>query len=393
MSVFWRRTMWCYGHTMAVARWKHSGPGESLIVTASRRILRGPLLAPVAQAMKAVVIHQALDLRLEEREAASPGPGQIVVAIKRGGICGSDLHYYKHGGFGSIRLKEPMVLGHEVAGKIVSVGAGVANLRPGDVVAVNPSRPCGLCEYCQKGRQNHCLDMLFYGSAMRMPHVQGAFQQLLMAQASQAHVIASDVSIEEAAFAEPFAVTLHAIARAGSLVGKRVLITGCGPIGTLAIVSARAHGAQEIVATDVSDFTLAVARKIGADKAINVTVNDEAMTAFKASKGFFDVMIEASGNEAALHLGLEVLRPRSVLIQLGLGGNINVPQNTIVAKEIEIRGSFRFQEEFGLAVDMINRKRVDLMPLLTAVIPLADAKRAFDLAADRRQSMKVQIAF
>lgn len=343
--------------------------------------------------MKAVVIHQALDLRVEERAADEPGVGQISVAIKRGGICGSDLHYYKHGGFGVIRLKEPMVLGHEVAGTVTALGEGVSNVKVGDNVALSPSRPCNACEYCLSGQQAHCLEMLFYGSAMRFPHVQGAFQQSIVALASQAHKIADGVSLEEAAFAEPFAVTLHAIVRAGSLANKRVLVTGCGPIGALAIVAARAHGAQEIVATDVSDFTLGLARTIGADTTVNVGAQPDMMSKFKANKGYFDVMIEASGNEAALHMGLDVLRPRSVLIQLGLGGNISVPQNLIVAKEIEIRGSFRFHEEFELAVDMINKGRVDLKPLLTAVVPLAEATRAFELAGDRSKAMKVQIGF
>ncbi len=343
--------------------------------------------------MKAVVIHNALDLRVEDRIVEKPSAGQIAVAIRRGGICGSDLHYYKHGGFGIIRLKEPMVLGHEVAGEVTEIGAGVTEVKVGDVVALNPSRPCNTCEYCLRGAQAHCLNMLFYGSAMRFPHVQGAFQQSIVAQASQAHKIAVGVSIEEAAFAEPFAVTLHAIMRAGSLANKRVLVTGCGPIGALAIVAARAHGAQEIVATDVSDFTLNLAQKVGADTTVNVATAAEAMNKFKTNKGTFDVMIEASGTEAALHMGLEVLRPRSILIQLGLGGNISVPQNMIVSKEIEIRGSFRFHEEFGLAVDMINKRRVNLKPLLTEVVPLAEAKRAFDLAGDRSQAMKVQIGF
>ena len=341
--------------------------------------------------MKAVVIHQALDLRVEDRAQEKVGTGQIAVAIKRGGICGSDLHYYRHGGFGVIRLKEPMVLGHEVAGEVTEIGSDVSNVKVGDVVALNPSRPCNSCEYCLRGQQAHCLNMLFYGSAMRFPHVQGAFQQSVVALASQAHKITDGVSIEEAAFAEPFAVTLHAIVRAGSLANKRVLVTGCGPIGALAIVAARAHGAQEIVATDVSDFTLGLARKVGADHTVNVAT--ESMDKFKPNKGSFDVMIEASGNEAALHMGLEVLKPRSVLIQLGLGGNISVPQNMIVSKEIEIRGSFRFNEEFGLAVDMINKARVNLKPLLTEVIPLSEAKRAFDLAGDRSRAMKVQIGF
>ena len=341
--------------------------------------------------MKAVVIHQALDLRVEDRAPEKMGASEITVAIKRGGICGSDLHYYKHGGFGIIRLKEPMVLGHEVAGEVTEIGADVSTVKVGDVVALNPSRPCNTCDYCLRGQQAHCLNMLFYGSAMRFPHVQGAFQQSIVALASQAYKVADGVSIEEAAFAEPFAVTLHAIVRAGSLANKRVLVTGCGPIGALAIVAALAHGAKEIVATDVSDFTLGLARKVGADHTVNVAT--ESMDKFKANKGSFDVMIEASGNEAALHMGLEVLRPRSVLIQLGLGGNISVPQNMIVSKEIEIRGSFRFNEEFGLAVDMINKARVNLKPLLTEVIPLTEAKRAFELAGDRSRAMKVQIGF
>jgi L-idonate 5-dehydrogenase len=343
--------------------------------------------------MKAVVIHKALDLRIEERDAGKPGPGQVGVAIRRGGICGSDLHYYRHGGFGVIRVKEPMVLGHEVAGEIISVGDGVTNVKAGDAVAVNPSRPCGQCMYCQKGQQNHCLDMLFYGSAMRTPHVQGAFQQSLVAEASQCHVIAPGISIEEGAFAEPFAVTLHAIVRAGSLAGKRVLVTGCGPIGTLSIVAARHHGAQEIVASDVSDYTLGLARAVGADQGLNVAANPDALSAFKANKGYFDVMIECSGNESALRGGLEVLRPRGTLIQLGLGGDVSFPQNMIVAKEIEIRGSFRFHEEFALAVDLINSRRVNLKPLLTSVMPVDDAVKAFELASDRSRAMKVQLAF
>ena len=343
--------------------------------------------------MKAVVIHKAKDLRIEERDTLQPGPGQVGVAIKRGGICGSDLHYYKHGGFGTIVLKEPMVLGHEVAGEIVALGHGVDSLKIGQRVAVSPSLPCGVCIYCQKGQQNHCLDMRFYGSAMRMPHIQGAFQQQLVTQVQQCHVIADDVSIEEAAFAEPFAVTLHAIVRAGSLAGKHVLVTGCGPIGVLAIAAVHLHGAQSIVATDISDFTLAMARKMGASQTVNVVNGTDAMTPFKANKGSFDVMIEASGNESALRMGLECLRPRGVLIQLGLGGDISIPQNMIVAKEIEIKGSFRFHEEFALAVDLINTRRVDLKPLLTEVVPIEDAVRAFELALDRSKAMKVQIAF
>jgi L-idonate 5-dehydrogenase len=343
--------------------------------------------------MRAVVIHAAKDLRVEEREPEAAGPGEVDVAVEAGGICGSDLHYFNHGGFGAVRLREPMILGHEVAGRVVALGDGVDGLAVGDRVAVSPSRPCGGCEYCLAGLPNHCLDMRFYGSAMPFPHIQGAFRQRLVARASQCHKVADGVSIGEAALAEPFAVTLHAVSRAGSLLDRRVLVSGCGPIGALAIIAARAHGAREIVATDIADGVLDFAARIGADRTINVATAPEALAAYGAGKGSFDVQLEASGSAAAIRSGLDVLRPRGVLVQLGLGGDVAIPQNLVVAKEIELRGTFRFHSEFALAVDLINRRRVDVTPLLTGSYPLEDAVAAFEAAGDRTRSMKVQLTF
>jgi L-idonate 5-dehydrogenase len=343
--------------------------------------------------MKAVVIHAAKDLRIEERPDEQPGPGQVEVAIEAGGICGSDLHYYNHGGFGTVRVREPMILGHEVAGTIKALGEGVSGLAVGDRVAVSPSRPCNHCEFCLKGQQNQCLNMRFYGSARPMPHIQGAFRQRLVAEAYQCHKVRDGISIHEAAMAEPFAVTLHGVNRAGALTDKRVLVTGCGPIGALAIIAARAHGAREIVATDIMDAVLQKALAIGADRVINVASDPDALSAYSANKGYFDVQFEASGNERAVRSGLEALKPRSTVVQLGLGGDVSIPQNVVVAKEIEMKGTFRFHEEFGLAVDFINQRRVDLKPLLTGTFQLEDAVAAFEAAGDRSRSMKVQLAF
>lgn len=286
-----------------------------------------------------------------------------------------------------------MVLGHEVAGTITAIGEGVTFLAPGDAVAVSPSLPCNRCEHCLKGQQSQCLDMRFYGSAMRMPHVDGAFRQALVAEASQCHKLAPDISLAEGALAEPFAVTLHAMTRAGSLLGKRVLITGSGPIGALCVVAAHINGAQEIIVTDVTDAPLDYALKVGADRVINVLKSPDELTALAAVKGSMDAMFEASGNGAALDSGLATLRPRSVLVQLGLGGEVQFPQNMVVSKEVDIRGSFRFHEEFAVAVDLINHRRVDLRPLLSATFPVEDAVAAFELASDRQRSMKVQLSF
>ena len=196
-----------------------------------------------------------------------------------------------------------MILGHEIAGTVARVGAEVASVKPGQRVAVNPSRPCGACRYCQEGKQNHCLDMRFYGSAMRFPHVQGGFREVLVCDEAQAVPVPPAMSAAQAAFAEPFAVCLHAVNRAGPLLGKRVLVTGAGPIGALTVIAARRAGALEIVATDVADAPLAAPRKVGADATVNVSEKD-ALARYGADKGYFDVMFEASGNAAALAGGL-----------------------------------------------------------------------------------------
>jgi L-idonate 5-dehydrogenase len=343
--------------------------------------------------MRAAVLHAVRDLRVETVADAVPGPHEVEVRIEAGGICGSDLHYYQDGGFGTVRLKEPMILGHEIAGTVTRIGAEVDGVRPGTCVAVNPSRPCGQCRYCQEGRQNHCLDMRFYGSAMRFPHVQGGFRELLVCDAAQAVAVPARMSAAQAAFAEPFAVCLHAVNRAGPLLGRRVLVTGAGPIGALTVIAARRAGAREIVATDVADAPLAAARKVGADEAINVTGKD-ALTRYAADKGHFDVMFEASGNAAALAGGLSAVRPTGIVVQIGIaGGEMTLPMNLVVAKEIELRGTFRFHEEFALAVALIGGGLVDVMPLLTETVPLSEVRAAFELAADRSRAMKVQLAF
>jgi L-idonate 5-dehydrogenase len=342
--------------------------------------------------MKAIVAHAARDLRVEDRETPTPGPGEVLIEMTRGGICGSDLHYYNHGGFGTVRLKEPMVLGHEVSGRVTALGDGIEGLTPGDLVAVSPSRPCYTCRYCLEGRHNHCMDMRFYGSAMPFPHIQGAFRQYLVADPRQC-IPATGLTSGEAAMAEPLAVVLHAAKRAGDLMGKRVLVTGCGPIGQLAVLVARAAGAVHIVATDVADFTLQTAKDVGADEVHNVAHDAEALSAYTENKGTFDVLFECSGVAAALASAVPALRPGAVVMQLGLGGDMTLPMQAMTAKELEIRGSFRFHAEFETAVQMMQSGRLDVTPLITHVFPLDQAVEAFEMASDRSQAIKAQIAF
>jgi L-idonate 5-dehydrogenase len=345
--------------------------------------------------MRAAVIHAPHDLRIEETPEQPFGANDVKIRVGAGGICGSDLHYYHHGGFGTVRIQEPMILGHEIAGTVIATGPNVTAVHPNDMVAVNPSLPCGMCRYCLEGRSNHCLDMRFYGSAMRIPHVQGGFREELVCAQSQAVKLPAGTAITEAAFAEPLSVCLHAARQAGPLLGKRVLVTGTGPIGALLVMVARQAGARDIVATDLLDPPLALARQIGADRTINTRSDPTGLDAYAAGKGTFDVVFEASGAAQALAAAITAARPGATIVQVGIGNEATppVPLNTLVAKEITLRGTFRFHEEFAWAVDFIVSRRIDVRPLLTEVVPLADAVRAFDLATDRSRAMKVLLAF
>ncbi len=342
--------------------------------------------------MRAIVIHAPKDLRIDELDSVDPGPGEVKISVAAGGICGSDLHYYNHGGFGPVRLKQPMVLGHEVSGRVAELGKGVTGLKEGELISISPSRPCGNCRFCHEGLPNHCLNMRFYGSAMPFPHIQGAFQEELIVDASQC-VAAEGLSAGEAAMAEPLSVGLHATRRAGDLLGKRVLVTGCGPIGALVIVAARCAGAAEIVVTDLSNNALSYAEKVGADRTINMGEEPDALEPYGADKGYFDVLYECSGSPQALAAGIAAMRPRGVIMQLGLSGDMAVPMMQLTAKELDLRGSFRFHEEFAMAVRLMQTGQIDVSPVLTHTLPLERAEEAFQIANDRSTAMKTQIAF
>ena len=343
--------------------------------------------------MKSIKIHGAMDLRIDDYPLDKLSSNQVEISIATGGICGTDLHYYKHGGFGHIKLKEPMVLGHEVSGHVTKLGSKVTNLSIGQLVSVSPSRPCNKCIFCLEGNQNHCINMQFYGSAMPFPHIQGAFRERLIAEDYQC-VVADGLSPEEAAMAEPLAVCLHAIKQAGDIFGKKVLIIGSGPIGTLGVLSARRAGAEEILVTDISDKALEFSNLVGADKVINTSKNYLQIEKFQVEKGYFDLAIECSGSASGINDAIKCLKPKGTLIQLGFGEDILMPLVSVTTKELNIKGSFRFHSEFELAVKMMKKKLIDVKPLITHSIPFQNAEQGFKIAMDEKEnSMKVQLTF
>ena len=343
--------------------------------------------------MIACVIHRAKDLQVENRPEPLPGKGEVIVRFGAGGICGSDLHYYHEGRVGNFELREPMVLGHELAGEVVNIAEGVTKVQLGQRVAVNPSRPCLHCRYCLSGRSNLCKNVRFYGSAARYPHVQGGFAELFTASEEQCVPIPDFLSYPAAACAEPLAVTLHAVARAGSLLGRRVLITGAGPIGILTVAAVRLAGAAEIVITDLFDEPLAAAERMGATRVVNVKTAAAYLETLIQGGGYFDAAIEASGNIRGLENCIDATQSGGRIVQVGIfpADNAGAPINKLLAKELELFGTFRFHEEFQWAVDALISGRVNVDPILSAQFTFPDAIKAFEFASDRRKAVKVSL--
>jgi L-idonate 5-dehydrogenase len=338
-------------------------------------------------------LHGQRDLKIEEDLVPDLREGQVLLKMAAGGICGSDLHYYQDGGFGPVRVREPIIPGHEAAGYVEALGAGVSGLTVGQLVAVNPSQPCGHCRFCREGLPIHCLDMQFMGSAMRLPHAQGMFRDWLVVPARQCVPVGETVTAGEAACAEPLAVCLHAVARAGDLKGKRVLVTGAGPIGVLTIAAARHAGAAEIVATDLTDAALERATAMGASQTINAATDAGALSAFEGDKGQFDVAFECSAAAPAIRTAIATVRPRGLIVQVGVTGDVTVPLNALVGKELHWIGTQRFDQEFVQAVDLIGRREIDVRPIISHSFPVTDAVKAFEQAGDRATACKVQLTF
>jgi len=333
-------------------------------------------------------IHAKEDLRIEPADDPQIGPGQVLIRLGAGGICGSDLHYYFEGRNGSFVIREPLIPGHEASGVVAKVGPGVTRVKAGDKIAVSPSHACGHCDYCREGREHLCRNMRFLGSASLYPHVQGMFCEYFVMGERQCYPVAGDISLGELAFAEPLAVALHAVNRGPALMGKSVLITGAGTIGCLTVIAARLAGARQITVSDVLDHPLSTATAVGADRTIRADRDVDVLATPQ-----FDVAYEVSGSFAALKACVAAVKRGGTVVQVGTLPHEPLPfvVNEIMGKELDLKGAFRWGIEFDWAVDYLSSRRVDVRPLLSGQFPLQDAVQPFELAKDKTRSTKVQV--
>jgi L-iditol 2-dehydrogenase/L-idonate 5-dehydrogenase len=336
----------------------------------------------------AIVIHEAGDLRIDEIAEPVPAPDEAVVDVVYGGICGSDLHYWTHGAAGESILRAPMVLGHEVVGVVSRAAADGSGPWEGARVAVHPATPAK--EYVR-----HPVDRPnisgggYLGSAARFPHRDGAFAHRVAMPTRMLRTLPEGVDLKDAALIEPASVAWHAVNRIGDVTGLSALVVGCGPIGLLTIAVLKARGARHITAVDLHDRPLRVAQELGADIALKQP--DEADVAAIDA----DVVVESSGSHRGLDTAIRAATRGGVVAMVGLlpSGPQPVQVALAIAKELDLLGSFRFNDEIDEVIAALAAGALHIAPVISHVKPWRSAAAAFEIAADATESSKVLLQF
>jgi L-iditol 2-dehydrogenase len=327
--------------------------------------------------MRAAVLHPPSEIRIEERERPVPGAREVLVQITAIGVCGSDVHYYEHGRIGPMVVEAPMVLGHESAGRVVELGEGATRHAVGDRVTLEPGVPCGRCRECRAGRYNLCADVVFFGT----PPVDGAFARYVTIHEDFAFALPDGLSDDVGALMEPLSVGIWACRKAGVSAGDRVLVTGAGPIGLLAMQVAVAFGATQVEISDVNERRLELATRTGATGALRAGRDDPSEA---------DALIECSGHPAALQAGIAALRPAgtAVLVGMGPGESGEVPLALIQGREIWVTGTFRYANTYPTAIALAATGRVDLDAIITGHFGLDETESALRAGRDDPASVK-----
>ncbi|RNE67308.1 L-idonate 5-dehydrogenase [Cryobacterium tepidiphilum] len=339
----------------------------------------------------AVVVHGPDDVRIEDVPVREPGANEAIIDVAYGGVCGSDIHYWKHGAVGESILRAPMVLGHEVVGVVSQAAADGSGPAAGTAVAVHPARRDHSDTRFPADRPNLSPGISYLGSAARFPHTEGAFATRIVLPAAMLRALPDGLALKTAALAEPASVAWHAVSRAGDLSGKRVLVVGSGPIGALIIAIAKRAGAASIVAVDMHDTPLDIAREVGAPVTETLRASEaDAIAAVDA-----DVVFESSGNHRGLSSAIRGATRGGIVVMVGLlpTGDQPVPVSLAITRELQLVGSFRFNDEIDDVLAALADGSLDLSPIVTHVFPAKHALEALAVASDASSSGKVLLDF
>lgn len=327
----------------------------------------------VADTMRASVMTGVRTLEIEERPVPTPGPHEVLIEVAAVGVCGSDVHYYRHGRIGDFVVNDPMILGHEMSGRIAAVGDGVDEARIGQRVAVEPQHPCRRCKQCKAGRYNLCPKMEFYAT----PPIDGAFCRYVLIDDDMAHPVPDSMSDDAAALLEPLSVAITTMRKAGVVPGSSILIAGAGPIGVICAQAARAFGAARIVVTDLVPSRREKALQFGATEVLDPTAVD--VSAIDP----VDAFVDATGVPAAVVSGIKAVGPAGKVVLVGMGADeYALPVSHIANLEITVTGVFRYTDTWPAAIHLVNSGAVDLDAMVTGRYDLEHVADALDADTD-----------
>lgn len=341
--------------------------------------------------MKAAVLHKALGMRVEEVDIPKIGPNDVLVRIKSVGICGSDVHFYLRGRAASFVVTEPLILGHECAGEVAEVGAEVQQVEVGHRVVIEPGLPCRKCNFCKEGRYNLCRDLRFYAA----PPYDGAFAEYASASEENVYLMPDGMSYEEGAMIEPLAVGMMAAKRGVASVYDTAAVLGSGPIGLMCLQAVRAHGVLDVYVTDLVDYRLGHAERLGASAVINPNEEDvvERVMELTDNEGV-DVAVEAAGSVSALQQAFDIVKPggRIVLVGIYPSMEFQVPMGSVLTKELDVRGVWRYANVFPTAIKCVSEGKIDVKSLITHRFPLGNILEGFETQIKKTgHPMKIQI--
>jgi len=327
-------------------------------------------------------------IQLEKVNLSLPKKGEVLIRVKFCGICGSDIHAYR--GTHPF-VHPPIVLGHEFSGTVFRVGPGVAGLKEGDPVTVEPNIACGRCYNCLHGRYNICSKLKVIGCVGH----DGAFSEYILVPSSKVIKLPEGISFEHAAMIEPTAVAVHAVRKANQKIGQKIVVLGSGPIGLLVMQIARAAGADEVIVTDILDSRLKLARRLGTDETVNISSQDLKEIVFQrwGIEGV-DLVYDCVGIEQTLFQAMQIARKGIRIMIVGVPHQkIEINFELVQDRELELMGCLMYvREDFLTALSLIVNNKIDVDSLITHQFDLEKVEKAFDLIQRKNgESIKILI--
>ncbi len=327
--------------------------------------------------MKAAVMTEPGKISIVKKDIPKIKDNQVLIKIEHVGICGSDIHYYEHGRIGDFIVKDPIILGHECAGRVMEVGGKTKSLKKGDLVALEPGITCGECEFCKSGKYNLCPDVEFLAT----PPYDGAFVEYIAYPENMCFKLPDGMDTVEGALIEPLAVGFHAANQADAQIGESAVILGAGCIGLVTLMSLLARGVKEVYIVDLIDLRLEKAVDIGAKKALNakeVNVVEEIMN-LTNNEGV-DIVIETAGSKIATQQTVDLVKRGGKIVLVGMAANpvIEYDFGKLQAKEAVLNTVFRYRNIYPAAIKAVGDKIIDVKQIVTDTFGFTDIKKALD---------------